>query len=1349
MKLQAVLLLALLLALLAAALVSAAPICTDPYEPNESFAQAWYLLPGIIQSYVCTPNDLDYYKFTVQAGDVIHLELDNLPADYNLCLYDPAENLIKCSQNGGTSAEVIEEIASSNGDYYAQIYGVQGVYDPATPYTFTLQLIASSCPDPYEPNETFATAWSVSAGAYYAYICTSGDQDWFHIVLLPGQEFRVTLTDLPKNYDLELYDPLGRLVASSHNGGTTPERITFTASAMGGDYRVRVFGVAGDFDPDNPYALKLQLGTAPPMPTPTPTPTETPVPTCGTDPYEPNESFATAASIAPGTEIHAYLCPATDSDYYRFPVSGGVEIFARLYDLPAAYRLTLFDPSGSPLVVCSGTGTEPRELTYLPTTDGDYALAVSRSSPTSWDGDHPYSLQVNLDAPLPMTLYAVADTYVTQGDPTSTHGSERVVIAGRNELLHEYRGLFRFDLSSVPATTIASAYFEAYLEYSGGPGTPTVDLRRVSGSWDEYTVNWNTKPWSVSTGIGAPVGGITDNYFQWDVTDLVQDWLTGGVANRGLELRSLAEVSFTRSFRSREYGYRAPRLIINFEAPDPGALGSISGTVYDDANENGGQDSGESVISNVRIHLFRDSVSQGDQTTASDGTYTFDDLPAGSYEAVVEERTIPTAYELISADSRYVLLAAGEDRGGVDFRVAERPPRPPPPDPTLNLSAEDIEFIQVIQGGPLIRGKHTLVRVYVGVTGVTDPVTDVNGILWRDAHPDDVIEAMNRDTVELLVDDDPLSNPDIVGNLDHTLNFRLPDDWTTSGLFRVQVNASPEWVVSVPECPGCNVDNQTWRSGTFHDPDPLNVVMVAVEVDGISPSVSREEVYRWLLKTYPINDVNPFRDTMTSRLDFTGIPEPGRCNSGWSALVARLRGRWFLNGGFWRLHYYGMIDDAVPHGHNGCGHRDRGNGRGPERRHAAAGIVGRSSDEDGRIMAHEIGHNLTRPHTCCSGEGTCVNQHPGGIIGVYGVDMEDPWEPDYITPTTHHDIMTYCPDRWPSDITYSSLLGWFTSSSASRREVTPADGAQQEYLVGSGFIVDGLVIMPQPFYRFMLLSGTSDEQGEGPYTLELQDASGIPLFTRYFDNDGDSIDPDEGAGYFQEIVPWQAGTARIVIKEGQTVLLITHVSAHTPEVTLLSPNGGEFWPPYGEHIITWTGTDADGDPLRYVLQYSADGGNTWKTVATDLVGESYSLDAGSLAGSETALLRVVASDGVNTSQDGSDGTFIVEGKPPEVYILYPLDGSTFRPGRPVALEGAGTDLEDGPLTNVADFTWSSSLEGELGIGRKLHADDLLPGLHTITLEVADSEGFVGEDSVSIAVGSNRVIYLPIILKISP
>jgi len=1232
-----------------------------------------------------------------------------------------------------------------------------------------------TCPDPYDPNETFATARSLSAGKYEAYICFPGDQDWFSINLVSYQDLQVTLngpssakqvslTDLPKNYDLELYDPLGRLVASSHNGGTAPESIGFTASATGGDYRIRVFGVGGAFDPDNPYALRLDLGAAPPTPTATATPTHTPVPSCGPDAYEPNDSSSTAASIATGTEIRAYLCPAMDSDYYRFSVAGSVEIHVRLYDLPAAYELTLFDPTGWVVARGTGSGTAPRELTYLSTADGDYLLRVGPSSPTSWDEDHPYALRVDLDELPPITLYAVADTYVMEEDPTSTHGDERQVIVGRDEFGQEHRGLFLFDLSDVPATTIASAYFRVSL-YDSASGMYTVDLRRVSGAWDEETVNWNTKPWSVDIGVSAEVGGIEGQYYEWEVTDLVQSWLTGGVGNFGLELRAEA-TTFSRSFRSSEYASgllclgcgsaRTPRLIINFTIEDPGALGSISGRVYHDADEDGGYDPGETGIGGVRVELFREEIFQGDQTTAGDGTYTFDDLSAGEYEAVVRQPALPAEYELIGSGTRLVSLAAGEDRSGVDFPVAARPAPTPIPPSTLDLTAEGIEFIQVLHGEPLIAGKRTLARVYVGVTGTSDEVRRVSGRLY---HGFDWIWPIA--SADLLPRADPMSDPAVVADMNRTINFLLPDAWTTAGEhdFLAWVNYdAPD-----RECPGCwNAENQysTWAHGTspvFHTAEPLHLTLVDVTAAGIAPPVvNHADIYRWTHKVFPISEIIAYSDTLSVSYDLVSTDGCDLCcGTGWNSLLEDLEDTFTspfgsIGGDSVEMHIYGVVSDTVPH----CWAPSTGGwwccagcGRTPGQ--VAAGLVNpANTTRAGRTLAHELGHNLGRRHTCGCGEGGCVDQHPGGVIGVYGVDLENPSAPAYLDPNTTYDIMTYCSPKWISDITYEALWDSFRPAAAETRKVSENPSSlEEEYLVGSGYIVDGLVTMTRPFYRLTYPAGTDDEPGQGPYALELQDASGTPLFIRYFDTVGDTFYPVEGSGYFRQVVPWQEGTARIVIKEGQTVLHVTHVSANAPQVTLLSPNGGEYWPPYGEHEITWTGSDADGDPLRYILQYSPDGGSTWKTVATNLTGESYILEAGRLAGSETALLRVFASDGVNTGQDQSDSTFTVEGKPPTAMILYPADGDVFSPGGPVLFEGAGTDLEDGPLTDDTRFTWSSSLEGELGVGRKLYFDDLRPGRHIITLEVADSNGFVSQDSVSIVIGSQ--IYLPMVLKSYP
>lgn len=1212
-----------------------------------------------------------------------------------------------------------------------------------------------ACPDSYEPNDTFAMARPMAGGEYYARLCAAGDEDWFSVSLVRDQMLRVTLENLPANYDLEVYNPLGVRIAEAHSPGTASESRAIVADwrYTYGGYRVRVFGVAGAFDRNRSYRLKLEVGVTPtPTTTGTPTVTRTPSPTCVPDAYEAhdgfdfNDTFEAATAISTGLPINAYICPDIDRDYFRFPVTENQEIHIELSDLPRDYQLALLRPDGTVVARAGDAYTTTRSLTYTACTAGDYRVRVMPGS--HGDPARPYTLRVVATDLAILTLFAEQDTYVAQGDP-NPHGSARRLIVGRDEFGQEQQALFYFDYSDLPACvrTIASATFQVALDMTDARGVFPVELMRVAGSWSETTLTWPWRPGLVSTGVSASVGNVNGLYYQWDATDLVQDWLDGRGGNNGLALRAAVGSDFSRTFSSRDAAAaNRPRLVINFVAGRPSLPGSISGRVYDDADGDGRYDPGETGIGGIPVELSLDGIGQGSQTTAGDGTYTFANLAAGNYNLVLHAGAIPLDYSLLDSTNQRLGIVAGENRSGVNFRVTRVPTPTPTPRPTLNLIAEGMEFIQVIQDGTLIAHKPTLVRVYVGVRGTADrEVRSVSGVLYP-VGGNPVVDGIGPIArANLLSSTDPMADDRIVGDLNRTLNFLLPDEWTAPG--------HPEFIAWVNywdpgrECAGCNSDNQYRVGVTFHDALPFRVSMVPVVVSGIAPTVPLETTYRWLLKTYPINEVNAYNGPRREvDYDFTDTSGSDHgCPDVWNDLLSDIKDSWKYAGRPDDIHYYGMISEAVPRsGTIGCGYRDSGNGSGPERRNIAAGVVTFGSDAGGRTFAHEIGHNLGRPHTCTpgGGEGGCVNyaDHPDGTIGVYGVDMADPSAPVYLNPNATYDIMSYTAPQWLSDITYRALQRWFVSSLDSQQAIQQTATAQQEYLVGSGRIVSGLVTMARPFERLMLPAGSSDDPGHGSYTLELQDASGTPLFTRYF-----RLDSAEGNNeWFEEAVPWQPGTTRIVIKEGQTVLQITHVSANPPQVTLLSPNGGEAWPPYGQQTVTWQASDPDGDPLRYTLQYSPDGGNTWRAVATNLSLPGYTLNVGDLPGSATALLRVLASDGVNTGQDTSDGLFTVGSKPPQVYVIYPRNESSFRPGAPVLLQGIATDLEDGPLTDDSRFTWHSSLQGPLGVGRKFQFYDLWPGQHTLTLEVTDSDDFTGRASASIFIGYR--LNLPLTLK---
>ena len=90
------------------------------------------------------------------------------------------------------------------------------------------------------------------------------------------------------------------------------------------------------------------------------------------------------------------------------------------------------------------------------------------------------------------------------------------------------------------------------------------------------------------------------------------------------------------------------------------------------------------------------------------------------------------------------------------------------------------------------------------------------------------------------------------------------------------------------------------------------------------------------------------------------------------------------------------------------------------------------------------------------------------------------------------------------------------------------------------------------------------------------------------------------------------------------------------------------------------------------------------------------------------------------------------GQPPIATIIAPLDGLTFTHGDLITFQGSATDPEDGTLTGAA-LVWTSSADGQIGMGESFTRDDLSVGTHTITLTATDRQGAVGMDSITVTI----------------
>jgi len=180
-----------------------------------------------------------------------------------------------------------------------------------------------------------------------------------------------------------------------------------------------------------------------------------------------------------------------------------------------------------------------------------------------------------------LTLYSTADTRIVAQDPTDNYGTDTAVIiqsSVSSGTQSAQRGLFQFDLSSIPAgSTITSATFSAYYYYYYAAGLDptgrTYYLYRNTGTWTETGVTWNTQPGYTASQGASAIMPASFGWVYWNVKDIVQSWVNG-TANYGFMMIDGNETPGTINklamFLSREYPpafYYAPKLMIDYSPP--------------------------------------------------------------------------------------------------------------------------------------------------------------------------------------------------------------------------------------------------------------------------------------------------------------------------------------------------------------------------------------------------------------------------------------------------------------------------------------------------------------------------------------------------------------------------------------------------------------------------------------------------------------------------------------------------------------------------------------------------------------------------------------------------------------
>lgn len=231
-------------------------------------------------------------------------------------------------------------------------------------------------------------------------------------------------------------------------------------------------------------------------------------------------------------------------------------------------------------------------------------------------------------------------------------------------------------------------------------------------------------------------------------------------------------------------------------------------------------------------------------------------------------------------------------------------------------------------------------------------------------------------------------------------------------------------------------------------------------------------------------------------------------------------------------------------------------------------------------------------------------------------------------------------NAWVATDTYNLLLDEFKHASpvfASKRIVVSGiinKSANYSIKLDSFYKIDGgLAINRSEFTRgnYSLQAFTSG--GSLAYNISF-DVSFLNMFFG-----GNATESNESAFVFT--IPFEENYSSFVVRRNNILKDIKNVSSGTPVINLTSALGERVFS--NEKInVTWSSSDNDGDYLVYAVLISADNGTTYNALDYDLNTSSYLINSLDLVDSSQYLIKVLASDGINTNYTVTNSTFEVD-----------------------------------------------------------------------------------------------------------
>ncbi len=446
-------------------------------------------------------------------------------------------------------------------------------------------------------------------------------------------------------------------------------------------------------------------------------------------------------------------------------------------------------------------------------------------------------------------------------------------------------------------------------------------------------------------------------------------------------------------------------------------------------------------------------------------------------------------------------------------------------------------------------------------------------------------------------------------------------------------------------------------------------------------------------------------------------------------------------------------------------------------------------------VAHELYHGLGRVHASpqCGGgqedqvaepwppdelgylQGIGIDPRPGsgGSAGPYRIIADPPPEPAKFTPKPGaqaghwYDFMSYCAspgrlgaDKRPDFNSWISVKGWEETLHALRSDCEPASpltGLEQVCPGDAGPRAIPSNLRARKAGSKWVLRVTASDEGSTAQVLGVEPTKTTPLQaqpgTRYrlvarnaagvALSDTAMVAAPSHVLEVGEVTLLTGQTtdtraARVEIVRDGTPIASRARSRHAPKVRLLAPRPGRTVGAHGKVKIRWRASDRDHDPLVAYLDYSRDGGSTWKPIFAGPDQGHAVLPSNLLSNSRRARVRLQVEDGFNKTIVISK-KFTAIGGPPAVRIASPAPRERLSADATLDLLGEAWDDGQSPLRGRS-LHWFDGRR-PLGAGARLSVTGLRPGHRVLRLVGRDKSGRVKSDSVRIRVLPVQPLFL--------